>query len=98
MPSFLLAAVSFGAEMSPSMPSLSSTAPEVAAAAPDKSMPDRLVIEEPTFLCLGVEWFIKGDANRNATVEFHYRRAGATDAGVALQNKARSRAFSVPSW
>ena len=49
------------------------------ASGADTSVPDRLVIEEPTFVCLGVEWFVKGDDNGNATVEFCYRKAGEAD-------------------
>jgi len=46
------------------------------ASASDKSTSDKLIIDEPTFICLGVEWYVKGDDNGNAAVEFHYRRAG----------------------
>ncbi|MGH9159061.1 MAG: hypothetical protein ACRD2X_03635 [Vicinamibacteraceae bacterium] len=35
-----------------------------------------LVVEPPTLICLGFEWAIGGDENRNATVEVSYRRAG----------------------
>ncbi len=30
-------------------------------------------------MCLGVEWYVKGDANGNATVGFQYRKAGDTE-------------------
>jgi hypothetical protein len=56
------------------MVTLSSLA--ASGASSNKAVPDRLIVEEPTFCCLGVEWFIKGDDNRNAIVEFHYRKAG----------------------
>ena len=36
----------------------------------------RFVIEHPTLLNLGFEWFIEGDANRNATVDVQFRAAG----------------------
>jgi hypothetical protein len=36
-----------------------------------------LIVEPPTLINLGFEWEIDGDANRNATVEVRYRRAGA---------------------
>ena len=36
----------------------------------------RLVVEPPTLICLGFEWEISGDANRNATVNVSYRPAG----------------------
>jgi hypothetical protein len=41
-------------------------------------MPGELVIEPPTLINLGFEWFIQGDTNRNAAVEVSYRQAGAT--------------------
>jgi len=34
------------------------------------------VIEPPTLINLGFEWFIDGDANRNAVVEVSYRKPG----------------------
>jgi hypothetical protein len=34
------------------------------------------LIDPPTLINLGFEWFITGDANRNATVEVSYRKAG----------------------
>ena len=34
-----------------------------------------LVVEPPTLICLGFEWEIAGDQNRNATVAVAYRRA-----------------------
>ncbi|MCC7010337.1 MAG: hypothetical protein IT184_16130 [Acidobacteria bacterium] len=37
----------------------------------------RFVVEPPTLICLGFEWDIEGDDNRNATVEVAYRAAGA---------------------
>ena len=36
----------------------------------------RLIVEPPTLINLGFEWEITGDANRNATVEASYRKAG----------------------
>lgn len=33
-------------------------------------------VERPTLICLGFEWRISGDENRNATVEAAYRKAG----------------------
>src|SRR5262245_30754415 len=37
-----------------------------------------LVVEHPTLLNLGFEWSIRGDANRNATVDVQFRAAGET--------------------
>src|SRR5439155_27110804 len=35
--------------------------------------PGQFVIEPATLICLGFEWDITGDENRNATVEVQYR-------------------------
>ena len=35
-----------------------------------------LVVEPPTLICLGFEWEISGDENRNATVDVTYRKSG----------------------
>lgn len=42
-------------------------------------MPGRFVVEPPTLICLGFEWYISGDDNRNATVEVRYRKVGANE-------------------
>jgi len=47
--------------------------------ASDDSVPDKLIVEEPTFHCLGVEWFVKGDDNANAAVALAYRKAGTKE-------------------
>jgi hypothetical protein len=38
--------------------------------------PGKLVAEPPTLICLGFEWPISGDENRNASVAVEYRKAG----------------------
>jgi hypothetical protein len=38
--------------------------------------PGRFHVEHPTLLNLGFEWAIDGDANRNATVDVRFRKAG----------------------
>jgi hypothetical protein len=38
--------------------------------------PGKFVVEHPTLICLGFEWYIEGDANHNATVEVWYREKG----------------------
>ncbi|MDW8353763.1 MAG: hypothetical protein RMK57_04455 [Bryobacterales bacterium] len=48
-----------------------------AALAQNPVYPGRFVVEPPTLINLGFEWEIRGDANRNATVQVRYRRAGA---------------------
>jgi hypothetical protein len=42
------------------------------------------LVEPPTLINLGFEWFIDGDANRTASVEVSYRRAGTTEWHPAL--------------
>lgn len=44
----------------------------------------RFHVERPTLLNLGFEWAIEGDANRNATVEVRFRKAGTSDWRPAL--------------
>jgi hypothetical protein len=46
--------------------------------APDAAVPGELVVEPPTLINLGFEWFLEGDANRNAAVDVAYRRQGDT--------------------
>ena len=48
------------------------------AASLDVVTPGELVIEPPTLINLGFEWFIQGDTNRTASVEVSYRKAGTT--------------------
>lgn len=49
----------------------------VAAPGDDAVTAGRFTVEPPTLICLGFEWEIKGDDNRNATVAVRYREAGA---------------------
>ena len=51
-----------------------------AAAAPGDSVttPGEFIVGPPTLENLGFEWHIDGDANRNASVEVSYRKAGQT--------------------
>ncbi|MGH9719732.1 MAG: hypothetical protein ACRD8O_05935 [Bryobacteraceae bacterium] len=44
--------------------------------AADAVSPGKFAIERPTLICLGFEWRIAGDDNRNASVEVSYRKAG----------------------
>jgi hypothetical protein len=44
--------------------------------AQNSTKPGRFHVEHPTLLNLGFEWLIEGDANRNATVEVRFRKAG----------------------
>ncbi len=50
-----------------------------AADAEDVVKPDALVVEPPTLLCLGFQWFADGDDNGNATVALEFRAAGQED-------------------
>jgi hypothetical protein len=43
-----------------------------------------LVVEPATLINLGFEWFIEGDANRNASVTVAFRKAGESDWRTAL--------------
>ena len=43
-----------------------------------------LVIEPPTLINLGFEWFVEGDDNRNAAVEVSFRKQAETDWSPAL--------------
>src|SRR5215831_3620114 len=47
-----------------------------AAAAANATRPGEFVVEPPTLINLGFEWFIDGDDNRNATVAVSYRKVG----------------------
>ncbi|MCD6405130.1 MAG: hypothetical protein J7M19_04850 [Planctomycetes bacterium] len=38
----------------------------------------RFVVDEPTFVCLGFEWYVTGDDNADAAVKVRYRKAGDT--------------------
>jgi hypothetical protein len=48
------------------------------AVLPNAVVPGELVIEPPTLINLGFEWFIQGDANRNASVTVTFRKKGTT--------------------
>src|SRR5262249_15606516 len=42
------------------------------------------LVDPPTLINLGFEWFIQGDDNRNASVEVSYRKQGTTGWKQAL--------------
>ena len=48
------------------------------SAAENKVTAKDFIVEPPTLINLGFEWFIDGDDNRNATVQVHYRKKGET--------------------
>jgi hypothetical protein len=55
-----------------------------AAQNPNIASPAEFLIEPPTLLNLGFEWFIQGDENRDATVAVSYRKKGETAWKTAL--------------
>ena len=50
----------------------------------DAVLAGELIVEPPTLICLGFEWKIAGDDNRNASVEVGYRMAGEPNWRQAL--------------
>ena len=44
----------------------------------NKVRPGNFIVGDPTLICLGFEWHIDGDDNRNAAVEVRYRKKGTT--------------------
>ncbi len=64
--------------------------------------PAKFVIEPPTLICLGFEWYIEGDDNHNAIVKVSYRKKGENSWKEALpllriQNEECIDSFSV-NW
>lgn len=51
---------------------------------PNRTTPGELLIDPPTLQNLGFEWFIEGDANRNATVAVSFREQGTQEWRAAL--------------
>jgi hypothetical protein len=51
--------------------------PDTARVSTDTVVPGELVIEPATLINLGFEWFIQGDANRNAAVDVAFRKKGS---------------------
>ena len=60
--------------------------------------PGQFVIEPATLICLGFEWDITGDENRNATVEVRYRVSGQTawTEGMPLLRMGGERIMRAP--
>ena len=50
---------------------------QAGAPKPEAVVPGELVVEPPTLINLGFEWFIQGDSNRNAVVTVSYRKQGS---------------------
>ena len=58
----------------------------------------RVIVEPPTLICLGFEWEISGDANRNSSVAVEYRRSGdgAWKQGMPLLRMGGEQIFRAP--
>ena len=68
----------------------------------NKVKPGQFVIGDPTLICLGFEWNIEGDDNRNAAVAVQYRKKGTTTWKDALpllrlQNEEAGGSF-IPDY
>lgn len=61
-----------------------------------QALPGELVVEPPTLENLGFEWFIRGDANRNASVAVSYRREGSSEwsEGLPLMRIGEERVYA----
>jgi hypothetical protein len=46
------------------------------ASDPNMAKPGKFIVEPPTLISLGFEWYIEGDDNRDAVVEVWYRKKG----------------------
>src|SRR3954463_10818049 len=75
---------------------LIAVAPTVRAA--NGVTPGQFVIEPATLICLGFEWDLTGDDNRNATVEVSYRVSGQTTwmTGMPLLRMGGERIIRAP--
>jgi hypothetical protein len=80
----ICAAVSLFLVLSPSRSPAQGASAQPDAPAPDIVVAGELLVEPPTLINLGFEWFIQGDANRNAGVEVSYRKQGASAWASAL--------------
>ena len=54
------------------------------APSPEMVTPGELLIEPPTLINLGFEWFLQGDTNRNASVQVSFRKTGTGEWKPAL--------------
>src|SRR5689334_4158775 len=67
--------------------------PLSAQGAGNRTTPGEFVIDPPTLINLGFEWFIDGDDNRNASVATEYRKQGSAQwsSGLPLLRLQRER-------
>src|ERR1043166_2445384 len=57
----------------------------ISAASPaDITTAGEFIVDPPTLINLGFEWFIQGDENRNASVDVSYRKQGSGEWKAAL--------------
>jgi hypothetical protein len=56
----------------------------VAQSAGNRTISGEFIVDPPTLINLGFEWFIQGDDNRNASVAVAYRKQGAAQWNAAL--------------
>lgn len=63
------------------------------AQAADVAAAGDLVVEPPTLIALGFEWYVDGDDNRNASAQIEYRRSGEREwrRGLPLLRVQRER-------
>ena len=59
-------------------------APATQPAARDGIVVGKFIVEPPTLISLGFEWYIEGDDNHNAVVDVTYRKVGDTEWKTAL--------------
>jgi len=80
--------------------------PGVGAGSDDGSLgttAGEVFVEPPTLIAVGVEWYVDGDANRNASVDVAYRPQGDTEWREALpllriQDERLPLAFGQPDF
>jgi hypothetical protein len=85
MTRFIFAALAVAVSLSGARVTAQGPTPAPAAQpSPNAVVAGEFVIEPPTLINLGFEWFIQGDANRNASVAVSFRKVGASAWSPAL--------------
>src|SRR5688572_665355 len=70
------ALTAIGIDDRPSQAAAPAAVPSASIPGPNAVVAGELLIEPPTLINLGFEWFVQGDDNRNAAVEVSFRRKG----------------------